>query len=83
MRDDSIELDFSFARGLAYYTGVVFEFAGAGGGGAYPLGGGGRYDDLVKAFGGADTPACGFALDLDEISLQTGADDRSAAKAAR
>lgn len=78
MRDDSIELDFSFARGLAYYTGVVFEFAGAAGGGAYPLGGGGRYDDLVKAFGGADTPACGFALDLDEISLQTGA-----AKAAR
>ena len=72
MRDDSIELDFSFARGLAYYTGVVFEFAGADGG-AYPLGGGGRYDDLVKAFGGADAPACGFALDLDEISLQTGA----------
>ena len=71
MRDDSIKLDFSFARGLAYYTGVVFEFAGAGGGGAYPLGGGGRYDDLVKAFGGADTPACGFALDLDEISLRT------------
>lgn len=78
MRDDSVKLDFSFARGLAYYTGVVFEFAGADGGGAYPLGGGGRYDDLVKAFGGADTPACGFALDLDEISLQTGA-----AKAAR
>lgn len=83
MRDDSVKLDFSFARGLAYYTGVVFEFARADGGGAYPLGGGGRYDELVKAFGGADTPACGFALDLDEISLQAGALDRSAAKAAR
>ena len=81
----SIELDFSFVRGLAYYTGAVFEFAGAdGGGAAYPLGGGGRYDDLVKAFGGADAPACGFALDLDELSLQTRAPNRAAAnKAAR
>lgn len=79
----SIDLDFSFVRGLAYYTGAVFEFAGADGGGAsYPLGGGGRYDDLVKAFGGADTPACGFALDLDELSLQTRAPD-AANKAAR
>lgn len=79
----SIELDFSFVRGLAYYTGAVFEFAGAdGGGAAHPLGGGGRYDDLVKAFGGADAPACGFALDLDELSLRIRAPD-AANKAAR
>ena len=75
----AVDLDFSFVRGLAYYTGVVFEFMG---GGAYPLGGGGRYDDLVKAFGGADAPACGFALDVDELSLQVRAPD-AAAKAAR
>ncbi len=79
----SIELDFSFVRGLAYYTGAVFEFAGAGGGAAYPLGGGGRYDDLVKAFGGADAPACGFALDLDELSLQIRDAPNAANKAAR
>lgn len=76
----SIDLDFSFVRGLAYYTGVVFEFTG---GGAYPLGGGGRYDDLVKAFGGADDPACGFALDVDELSLQIRAPDGAAKAAAR
>lgn len=76
----SINLDFSFVRGLAYYTGVVFEFAG---GGAHPLGGGGRYDDLVKAFGGADAPACGFALDVDELSLQIRAPDAAAKAAAR
>ena len=76
----AVDLDFSFVRGLAYYTGVVFEFMGSGG--AYPLGGGGRYDDLVKAFGGADEPACGFALDVDELSLQVRAPD-AAAKAAR
>ena len=75
----AVDLDFSFVRGLAYYTGIVFEFMG---GGAYPLGGGGRYDDLVKAFGGADDPACGFALDVDELSLQIRAPD-AAAKAAR
>ena len=75
----AVDLDFSFVRGLAYYTGIVFEFMGRGG--AYPLGGGGRYDDLVKAFGGADDPACGFALDVDELSLQVRAPD-AAAKAA-
>lgn len=76
----AVDLDFSFVRGLAYYTGIVFEFMGSGG--AYPLGGGGRYDGLVKAFGGADDPACGFALDVDELSLQIRAPD-AAAKAAR
>lgn len=81
--ESSINVDFSFVRGLAYYTGAVFEFAGAdGGGAAHPLGGGGRYDDLVKAFGGADAPACGFALDLDELSLRIRAPD-AANKAAR
>ena len=54
-------------RGLTYYTGMVFEFLG-GPGGEYPIGGGGRYNDLVKAFGGPDAPACGFALYVDEVS---------------
>ena len=63
----SIRLDPSFARGMAYYTGIVFEFACRSDGEEIGLGGGGRYDDLVRAFGGVDTPACGFALNVDAI----------------
>ncbi len=62
-------LDLSFVRGRAYYTGVVFEFTAMIDGSEVSLGGGGRYDDLVRAFGGPVTPACGFALNLDELAL--------------
>ena len=65
----TVELDLSFVRGRAYYTGIVFEFTSTAGEGEVSLGGGGRYDDLVRAFGGAATPACGFALNLDELAL--------------
>ena len=61
---DSIHLDLGLARGIAYYTGVVFELESAEIGGT--VGGGGRYDGLVRALGGADDiPAMGFAYDLD------------------
>jgi histidyl-tRNA synthetase len=62
-----VELDLSFVRGRAYYTGIVFEFTSTSDGSDVSLGGGGRYDDLVRAFGGTATPACGFALNLDEL----------------
>ena len=65
----AVELDLSFVRGRAYYTGIVFEFTSKVDGVEASLGGGGRYDDLVRAFGGPDTPACGFALNLDEVAL--------------
>ena len=65
--DFSIQLDLSFVRGLTYYTGIVFEFLDGEEACDYPIGGGGRYDDLVSAFGGAQTPACGFALYTDEV----------------
>ena len=56
-----------FARGLEYYTGMIFEVL-------VPvmdisLGGGGRYDRLVEMFGGESTPAVGVAHGLDRISL--------------
>lgn len=56
-----------FARGLEYYTGMIFEVF-------VPemdisLGGGGRYDKLVEMFGGEPTPAIGVAHGLDRISL--------------
>ena len=62
--DVYIEIDLSFSRGLTYYTGIVFEFADRSGN---ALGGGGRYDDLVRAFGGGDTVARGFALNVEAL----------------
>ena len=66
--DSTIRLDLSFVRGMTYYTGIVFEFMDSDGAGEYPIGGGGRYDGLVRAFGGGDAPACGFALYVDEVA---------------
>jgi len=57
----------AFARGLEYYTGMIFE--------VYipeldiALGGGGRYDKLIEVFGGEPTPATGVAHGLDRIVL--------------
>ena len=51
--------DFSLARGLAYYTGTVFEVIAEG---ERAVAGGGRYDNLIELFGGPPTPACGFGM---------------------
>jgi histidyl-tRNA synthetase len=57
----------AFARGLEYYTGMIFEIY-------IPeleiaLGGGGRYDRLIELFGGEPTPAVGCAHGIDRIAL--------------
>jgi len=62
-----IIVDAGFARGLEYYTGMIFEVS-------VPeldiaLGGGGRYDRLIELFGGEPTPAVGVAHGLDRIML--------------
>ncbi len=56
-------------RGLDYYTRTVFEIyqEGKEDSGQNALGGGGRYDGLVKLLGGKDTPAMGAALGVDRI----------------
>lgn len=54
-------LDLSIVRGLAYYTGLVFE-AFDNKGELRALFGGGRYDDLVGLFGDREVPAVGFAF---------------------
>lgn len=59
--------DLGLARGISYYTGVIFEFSYDFSGGSLLLGGGGRYDNLVKAHGGKDVSALGFAFTLEEI----------------
>ena len=60
--DGLIKLDLSIVRGLAYYTGFVYEaFEATGQGRA--LAGGGRYDHLIqKLSGNCDIPAAGFAI---------------------
>ena len=55
------ELDLSIVRGLAYYTGLVFE-AFDSEGELRALFGGGRYDELVGDFGNRDVPAVGFGF---------------------
>ncbi len=63
----SITIDAGFARGLEYYTGIIFE--------VYvpeleiALAGGGRYNKLVELFGGEPTPAVGVAHGIDRIML--------------
>jgi len=58
---DFVAVDLGVVRGLAYYTGFVFE-AFDRKGDLRALAGGGRYNDLVKKLGGPDLPAVGFAI---------------------
>ena len=56
-----VEVDLGVVRGLAYYTGFVFE-AFDRKGELRALAGGGRYDDLIEKLGGPALPAVGFAI---------------------
>jgi ATP phosphoribosyltransferase regulatory subunit len=56
--------DLGLLRTLGYYTGAVFEVYDASFGS--PMGGGGRYDDLLGRFG-RELPACGWALDVERV----------------
>ena len=63
-----VEFDLSLARGLNYYTGLIFEIS-------HPnsslgsLGGGGRYSDLTKSFGVDNLPGIGISFGLERIHL--------------
>jgi histidyl-tRNA synthetase len=56
-----IHFDASIVRGLAYYTGIVFELFDAKGE-LRAICGGGRYDNLLATLGGVDLPAIGFGM---------------------
>jgi histidyl-tRNA synthetase len=58
---DWCEWDLGIVRGLAYYTGTVFEVHETGGG-ERAIAGGGRYDGLVELMGGPPTSAVGFGM---------------------
>ena len=59
--DEYVRLDLTIVRGLAYYTGIVFELFDARGE-FRAVCGGGRYDTLLQALGGVDMPALGFGM---------------------
>ena len=56
-----LRMDLSIVRGLAYYTGIVFELFDRSGE-FRAICGGGRYDTLLQSLGGADLPALGFGM---------------------
>ena len=58
---DFVEVDLTIVRGLAYYTGIVFELFDTGKS-LRAICGGGRYDGLLKTLGGVDLPALGFGM---------------------
>jgi histidyl-tRNA synthetase len=58
---DYLDLDLGIVRGLAYYTGTVFELFDAQGE-LRAICGGGRYDNLLESLGGVDLPALGFGM---------------------
>lgn len=62
------EYDLGIVRGLAYYTGTVFEVHEVSGA-ERAVAGGGRYDKLIELFGGPPTPAVGFGMGDVVISL--------------
>ncbi len=65
--DLTVTVEPAFARGLEYYTGMIFEIYIPGL--EIALGGGGRYDKLIEAFGGEPTPAVGCAHGIDRITI--------------
>lgn len=63
------EINHRLVRGLDYYTKTVFELWGEGLGAQGALCGGGRYDGLIEALGGAPTPGVGFATGIERIIM--------------
>ncbi|MBA3944505.1 MAG: ATP phosphoribosyltransferase regulatory subunit [Herpetosiphonaceae bacterium] len=63
---ERLTIDLGMSRGLHYYTGMIFEIAGADG---LQLCGGGRYDELLTALGSnGSVPAVGFAYGLERVA---------------
>ncbi len=60
------KVDLSLVRGLEYYTGPVFEIVTKDA--KNSIGGGGRYDNLIAAFGGKTSPATGISLGVERIT---------------
>jgi histidyl-tRNA synthetase len=63
----SLSIDFTLARGLNYYTGIIFEAKAPAPVKMGSIGGGGRYDDLTGLFGVPGIPGVGISFGVDRI----------------
>ena len=63
----NIQVDFTLARGLNYYTGIIFEAKAPATVKMGSIGGGGRYDDLTGLFGVPGLPGVGISFGVDRI----------------
>jgi histidyl-tRNA synthetase len=61
--ESNVKIDFALARGLDYYTGMVFEIVSDG----TTVGAGGRYDRMVELYGGPATPCVGGSFGVDRL----------------
>ena len=64
------EVNSSLVRGLDYYNQTVFEVVSQDLGAQNSIGGGGRYDGLIKTMGGPDLPSVGFGTGIERV-IQT------------
>jgi len=66
-KNTNLVIDFTLARGLNYYTGIIFEAKAPAEVKMGSIGGGGRYDDLTGLFGVPDIPGVGISFGVDRI----------------
>ena len=70
---ERVIFDLGLVRSIGYYTGAVFEVYDPALG--VPIGGGGRYDELLGRFG-TPRPAVGFALDVERLHIALTGEER-------
>lgn len=63
---DRISFDFQLARGLDYYTGLIYEVVLTSGS-VGSIAGGGRYDGLIGMFSGKQIPAIGVSIGIERV----------------
>ena len=66
-KNTHVQIDFTLARGLNYYTGIIFEAKAPPEVKMGSIGGGGRYDDLTGLFGVPGIPGVGISFGVDRI----------------
>ena len=66
-KNTNLSIDFTLARGLNYYTGIIFEVVAPKEVKMGSIGGGGRYDDLTGLFGVPNIPGVGISFGVDRI----------------
>jgi len=64
---DNISFDFSLARGLDYYTGLIYECVLTDTDRLGSIAGGGRYDNLIGMFSGKQIPAIGVSIGIERV----------------